>query len=157
MRTTLMALTCLSILVPESASAQLVQEPRFGTPPITRPVDSLRLRRQASRFTVVSTRSFTSLLGMVVGGVGGFALGGYYTPVEKRDTYVASDGEIIGMLVGGLVGTAAGAALPSFGSTCPFSKRFWRGMGGATLGLVPAIAFGPLGPSVGAALAQGRC
>jgi hypothetical protein len=158
MRPSLLVLSiAISILAPESVTAQRLEDARVAAAPVHPPADSARQRREVSRFEVITGRSFTALVGMAAGGYAGFELGGYYTPVTERDTYVASNAEMVGILIGGVVGTAAGAAFPAYGSSCSFSKRFWRGMRGAALGFLPGLALGPLGPAVGAALGQGRC
>lgn len=147
-----------ALMRPDTARAQRLGAPQWTAPAPPAP-DSVRFRiaPRPSRFTIVSARSSTSLVGMVAGALAGYELGHTYTPVDKRDAWVMSDQEGIGLLVGAVAGTALGAALPSFNSPCPFSKRFWRGVGGAFAGVLPAIVLGPLGPPIGAALLQGKC
>ena len=145
-------------LLPDAADAQLLEGTRWTAPAPPAP-DSVRLRiaPRPSRFTIVSARSATSLVGMVAGALAGYELGHTYTPVNERDAWIMSDQEATGLLVGAVAGTAFGAALPSFNSPCPFSRRFWRGVGGAFAGVLPALVLGPFGPPIGAALLQGRC
>jgi hypothetical protein len=120
------------------------------------PIDTAARQRQATQVRRVTTRSLTALVGMAAGMYAGYRIGDTYTPVtEKRDGF--GDRAMGGMALGLFAGTALGAALPSYDSPCPFSARFWRGLGGSVVGLVPAVLLGPIGPAVGAAAFQGRC
>lgn len=158
LRSVVLSLALAGALVPDAVHAQRLAGTPWTAPAPPAP-DSVRFRiaPRPSKLTIVSARSATSLVGMVAGAVAGYELGHTYTPVAQRDTWVMSDQEATGLLVGAVAGTALGAALPSFNSPCPFSKRFWRGLGGTFVGLLPAIVLGPLGPPIGAALFQGKC
>lgn len=120
------------------------------------PFDTVEAVRQATQLRRVTTRSLAAMVGMAVGMYAGYKIGDSYTPVsEKRDGF--GDRAMGGMALGFLAGSATGSALPSHGSPCSFSTRFWRGLGGTVVGMIPGVMFGPIGPAFGAAALQGRC
>lgn len=120
------------------------------------PFDTVKAVRQATQLRRVTTRSLSAMVGMAVGMYAGYKIGDTYTPVsEKRDGF--GDRAIGGMALGFFAGSAIGAALPSHDSPCTFNTRFWRGLGGTVVGMIPGVMFGPIGPAFGAAVFQGRC
>ena len=153
MRPSTFLFATLILWTPTPVRAQELTATRWSAPV----VDSAPPRPRPGRFTIVSARSGSALVGMVAGVYAGLEVGAYYTPVTERDDWAPSDEQLAGVLIGLVAGTALGAALPSFNSPCSFGRRFRRALGGTLLGFVPAAILGPVGPSVGAALAQGRC
>src|SRR5688572_15334790 len=133
-RTLVAALVALVVFTPAVAESQQVAEPLLAGQ--ATPFDTLHAIRQASQLRRVSTRSLTALVGAVAGGFAGYYLGDTYTPRDEK-LNGGEDRAIGGAAIGFFLGTAVGAALPSYDSPCRFSTRFWRGLGGSVIGMIP--------------------
>lgn len=150
------AFCAVGLGLPEVAAAQWLRDGRVAARRASSDT-TVPQKEPASRRRVFWVRSLTATAGSVAGAYGGYVLGRMYTPRARSDLEVLSDQEAVGLAAGFLVGAAIGAAIHSYDSKCDMTNRFLRGLGGAAIGIIPAVILGPFGPGFGAAAAQGRC